>query len=426
MSTVDQETTTYSCDFYRERLPEAVELLADTISRPILKQEEIDSVLENLKLSCEEQRDNPIHSSVLTDYMLESCYGEDQGLGHATLNITDKVDREALLRYTRKFFRPEKAVVVGVGVDHDQFVQCVREQMTFSHLDKGSKAETDVLVRDASKVIEEEKSKWIGGMKTLQFTEPPSDIYKMDLPSLTSFVMSFEGCSLYDDDIFTIHLLETMLGGGDSFSAGGPGKGIMSIINIHYLPRFRLYNMMCRHYAFKDTGIFCIHASEFHDSAKYTLDATLSMVSNLSVSLFSSFQISIANICVLRRQFSELHRRMKEEDLERAKNRLLSSLLITMEDGASLAQNIAADLLLLNKFRGTDYLAEKIRAVTMKDIERVILRILSSKPAVTAIGDVQWLPPKYVIDAAISRLSNRYQQIYGGAENQNQQEAKLE
>jgi mitochondrial-processing peptidase subunit alpha len=37
-----------------------------------------------------------------------------------------------------------------------------------------------------------------------------------------------ETCGWKDKDIYAINVLQVMLGGGDSFSAGGPGKGIYS------------------------------------------------------------------------------------------------------------------------------------------------------------------------------------------------------
>jgi processing peptidase subunit alpha len=37
-------------------------------------------------------------------------------------------------------------------------------------------------------------------------------------------ILAWEGPSHFSDDIYMAHILQTLLGGGTSFSAGGPGK----------------------------------------------------------------------------------------------------------------------------------------------------------------------------------------------------------
>ncbi|TMW41163.1 hypothetical protein DOY81_013758 [Sarcophaga bullata] len=53
-----------------------------------------------------------------------------------------------------------------------------------------------------------------------------------------------------------------MMGGGGSFSAGGPGKGMYSRLYTNVLNRYHwMYSATAYNHAYADTGLFCIHAS---------------------------------------------------------------------------------------------------------------------------------------------------------------------
>jgi processing peptidase subunit alpha len=60
------------------------------------------------------------------------------------------------------------------------------------------------------------------------------------LPELAHVVVGLEGCSHQDPDFIPICVLNMMMGGGGSFSAGGPGKGMYT----------RLYTNVLNRYAF--------------------------------------------------------------------------------------------------------------------------------------------------------------------------------
>lgn len=57
------------------------------------------------------------------------------------------------------------------------------------------------------------------------------------LPELAHIVIGFEGCSHKDSDFIAICVLNMIMGGGGSFSAGGPGKGMYSRLYTNVLNR---------------------------------------------------------------------------------------------------------------------------------------------------------------------------------------------
>ena len=57
------------------------------------------------------------------------------------------------------------------------------------------------------------------------------------MPDLAHVVIGMEGCSHRDDDFVAFCVLNMMMGGGGSFSAGGPGKGMYTRLYLNVLNR---------------------------------------------------------------------------------------------------------------------------------------------------------------------------------------------
>lgn len=56
-------------------------------------------------------------------------------------------------------------------------------------------------------------------------------------PNLAHVMIGFQGASVSDDDYVPFCVLQSMLGGGGSFSAGGPGKGMFTRLYIDVMHR---------------------------------------------------------------------------------------------------------------------------------------------------------------------------------------------
>ena len=97
---------------------------------------------------------------------------------------------------------------------------------------------------------------------------------------------------LNEKDFVASCVINTMMGGGGSFSAGGPGKGMHSrlyvnVLNTHYFVNLATaYNQ-----SYADSGLFCIHAS----SPPEYLNELCSVIVNELLKLDES----IKNVCFL-------------------------------------------------------------------------------------------------------------------------------
>jgi len=57
------------------------------------------------------------------------------------------------------------------------------------------------------------------------------------MPELAHVVVGLESCSHKDDDFIAFCVLNMLMGGGGSFSAGGPGKGMYTRLYTNVLNR---------------------------------------------------------------------------------------------------------------------------------------------------------------------------------------------
>ena len=64
------------------------------------------------------------------------------------------------------------------------------------------------------------------------------------LPELSHVCIGLEGCSHQDDDFVTMCVLNMLMGGGGSFSAGGPGKGMYTRLYTNVLNRYEYENCL--------------------------------------------------------------------------------------------------------------------------------------------------------------------------------------
>ena len=82
------------------------------------------------------------------------------------------------------------------------------------------------------------------------------------LPDLVHVAMALESSSFLDPDFFPLAVLNSLMGGGGSFSAGGPGKGMYTQLYLNVLNRHHwVYSMLAQNHAYVDSGIFVLLGS---------------------------------------------------------------------------------------------------------------------------------------------------------------------
>ena len=102
-------------------------------------------------------------------------------------------------------------------------------------------------------------SHYTGGFLTLPPLPPPAN---PALPDLTYIHLAFEALPISSEDIYALATLQTLLGGGGSFSAGGPGKGMYSRLYTNVLNQYGwVESCVSFNHSYTDSGLFGISAS---------------------------------------------------------------------------------------------------------------------------------------------------------------------
>ena len=85
-------------------------------------------------------------------------------------------------------------------------------------------------------------------------------------------------------------VLNMLMGGGGSFSPGGPGKGMYTRLYQDALARFNwISHISCNHSIFEDTGLFCYYGTSQPEHAGRLVDVMVSFFLLLQNKFVSSF-----------------------------------------------------------------------------------------------------------------------------------------
>mmetsp|Transcript_22356 Transcript_22356/g.27345 ORF Transcript_22356/g.27345 Transcript_22356/m.27345 type:complete len:183 (+) Transcript_22356:1177-1725(+) len=171
------------------------------------------------------------------------------------------------------------------------------------------------------------------------------------------------------DDLLELCTLHLLLGGGGSFSAGGPGKGMYSrlytnVLNQHHwVDSATAFNSM-----YADAGLIGIYGTCLPQDAGRLVD------------VMSAELISIAGSAP------------GEEETNRAKNQLKSSMLMKLESRQVLFEDIGRQILTYGKRESPAELCARVDKVTPEGIQKIAKKALSSPVTVASFGNNSEIP----------------------------------
>ena len=362
-----REEIMYTVDVLREGAPEAMELLADAVARPGLLDEELAEARQIVGILLEHGREMP-QGLVMEEMTTVAFGGKSTSLGRplfADPERTVKGDNGAnhlvpTVNHVRDFheahFVGENIVVSAAGLDHAEAVALAEAH--FGSMPQRSPERS----RDATLALR------AAATESVPYTGGSQLVSVENLP-FTHVGIGFETGGWHDKDLVPACVLIAMLGGGDSFSAGGPGKGMYS----------RLYRKVLNQCAWVESilGISLIH----NDAG------CIGIVGSTD----PQYAPSLLRV-ILDQMLWVATEPAEEEELSRARNRLKSSVLMNLESRLVLGDDMARQVSTYGKRENAEDVCRKIDAVTAEDIMRVAMRGLTSNPSVVAYGDLTSIP----------------------------------
>jgi processing peptidase subunit alpha len=200
-------------------------------------------------------------------------------------------------------------------------------------------------------------AKYTGGFISLP-PQPPSP--NPEHPNFTHIHIAFEGLPISSPDIYALATLQTLLGGGGSFSAGGPGKGMYSRLYTNVLNQHGwVESCIAFNHSYKDSGLFGISASCNPQRIRSMVDEMAMQLSSLT-SKTGYFGLKTAEV-------------------ERAKNQLRSSLLMNLESRMVELEDLGRQVQMHDRKVPVREMCRHIQALTVDDLARVADTVLSGK-----------------------------------------------
>jgi processing peptidase subunit alpha len=400
-----RESLMYQSATFNSKVPETVELLAETIRDALVTDEEVEQQLETAAYEIGEIWSKP--DLILPELVHMAAY-KDNTLGNPLLCPQERlsqINRNTIQTYRKTFQRPEKMVVAFAGVDHQEAVRLAEQY--FGDMEQLSSPE----VTPAESEISEDSSssQSSGSSFSSSSSAPPSPVQQpsnllnkipffknlstsaasnasvlpeiimpsstsllrpshytggflslpplpvpisQNQPPLTHIHLAFEALPISSDDIYALATLQTLLGGGGSFSAGGPGKGMYSRLYTNVLNQHGwVESCVAFNHSYTDSGLFGISASCDPLRVNNMLDVMCRELQNLTHDTgFSSLQ---------------------KVEVNRAKNQLRSSLLMNLESRMVELEDLGRQVQVHGRKVGVREMCRKIEELTVEDLRRV-------------------------------------------------------
>lgn len=394
-----RESLMYQAATFNEAVPEAAALLAETIRDPKITDEEVAMQIETARYEIAEIWGKP--ELILPELVHTAAY-KDNTLGNPLLCPEERlgaINRDTVLMYRDLFYRPERMVVAFAGVEHEQAIKLATQHFgdmktleapatpTGSETSQSEGSDSDISSPASSTSSQSSGvfSKFFKGMSTASSGAapntfaPPTELeirqparytggflsLPPQPPSLTSqnfthIHLAFEGYPVASNDIYALATLQTLLGGGGSFSAGGPGKGMYSrlytnVLNQHgFVESCTAFN-----HSYTDSGLFGISASCLPGHTSAMLDVMCQQLHSLT--LDTGFA------------------KLQHVEVERAKNQLRSSLLMNLESRMVELEDLGRSVQVHGRKVPVKEMCRQIENLTVDDLRRVAREVVGGE-----------------------------------------------
>ena len=327
-----KETTNFSIKVLDEHLPRGFGIIADLVKNPLFDPKHILNesrvVQEEIKM-VEDTPDDLVHE------IFTQSYWRGHALGRPILGTRRSVrgfDRKRLVSYFRRHYAPNNMLIAAAGhVQHSQMVDLVQKE--FGERPAGPR------LRSGPKPV----------------PHPHLQVrHKKDLEQVHLCV----GAPSYPQphkNRFPSYILNSILGGGMSsrlFQNIREKRGLA-------------YAVFSSLSSFHDAGCLSVYAGTAGDKARQVIELVLA-------------------------EFCELKAKpIGHEELQRAKDYLKGSLLLSLESSPSRMGNVARQEMYFGRYISMDEIARSVDAVTSDQVQAVAQEFLRPESlAVTILGPV--------------------------------------
>ncbi|KAG7830643.1 hypothetical protein KL920_001234 [Ogataea angusta] len=353
MCASSRETLIYQASVFNQDVDKMFKLLSDTIARPALLDEEINEQISNARYELNELW---LQSDMILPELLQQTAYSGKNLGCPLLcphQELDNVTSAKLRQYRDLFYRPDRLVVAMSGVSFEK-----AEELTLKNFENFKARSSTEIIKDPAV--------YTGG----EFSTPyPEELSYMG-QEFHHIHVGFEGVPIQDEEVYKLATLQMLIGGGGSFSAGGPGKGMYS----------RAYTRILNQYGFVESCKSFIH--NFSDSGLFGISLSCIPQANRVMGELIGFELSLLMEDNVR------NGGITDSEVERSKNQLKSSLMMNLESKMVQLEDMGRQVQIYGKRVDVLEMCEKIDRITRHDLIDIAKKVLTgSKPTIVIQGD---------------------------------------
>jgi len=306
------DSTAYYVTVVSDKVGKAVDLLSDMYLHPLYPEEEIKKergvIIEEIKM----YEDKP--ASLVWDVFAKLAYAGTPA-GRLTLGERSTVSaltREDLVAYRTKHYSASETMVIVVGnFAEEQMIKLIDEK--FSSLPMGEKITAQIIAENQ--------------------TQPRLKLVPRPIEQ-SHLVLGFKSVSLFDDKVYPLAVLASVLGGGMSSRLFQKVREDLGLA----------YYVGADQNSSLDHGFWAISAGVESSKLNFALEAVMTEIKKIKTEIISL------------------------EELNRVQDHLVGNLFLALERPADQTYFYGEQLLGHKEILTPQQLAEKIRAVTVEEI----------------------------------------------------------
>ena len=365
MCSSSRESIMYQSSHFHSATPLALSLISDTVLNPSFMPEELEAQKDAARYEIREINTKP---EMIIPEVLHNVAYDGKTLGNPLLCPGERIDtinRDSLRSCIQNWFRPENIVIAGAGMCHEELVELTdkffsslkatpspqlssrqsnaSQNIPLHLLSSSSPSTHKVLTRSASSYLyprsPENKATYTGGSRHIFDGSA----------EFNHLYVAFEGVGIHDEDIYTLATIQVLLGGGGSFSAGGPGKGMYSRLYTHILNHYpQIDHCASFHHIYTDSSLFGLFASFVPYTSQNQGNTPAQIMPHLV------HQLSLL-----------LYQPVPTVELSRAKNQLKSSLMMALESRSVEVEDLGRQVCSRLRLIGDTFLTISFRSLYM-------------------------------------------------------------
>lgn len=328
-----KELTCFYAKVLDQHFPTSLELLADMFFHSTFDKQEIEKekkvVVEEIRM-VEDTPDDLVHD------LLSEVSFRHHSIGYPVIGTIDNVEsfsREQLLDYKRQYYHPQNIVIALAGNLPNDYVKQI-EHFFAHHQGKAHQ-------RDVSPAL---------------FT--PQVITKEKATEQSHLCIGFEGLSVQDTNIYSLILLNNILGGNMSsrlFQEVREERGLA-------------YSVFSYHSAHRHTGLFAIYAGTKHGQEQEVCSVVQDVLHQV------------------------VEKGIRSDELSKAQEQLKGSMMLGLESTNNRMSRLGRNELLIQKHLTLDEIIDEVEKINIDELNTLAQRLFYSPMSLVCISPTGVLP----------------------------------